>query len=281
MTTVDQTDVDRELDPSVEHFRELTLAKAKKARWSILTVTASQVLIVAGFLGLWQLVLELGIANPLFVGTPADVLTSFWQNTMNGKFVEAAGPTFLAVAIAFATASLVGILLGVIMDESAYLDRVLQPLIALMNSVPRIALAPMMIVWFGLGTTSKAVLAFSLVVFIQFVATSSALKNVDEYLLMLSKSLGCSRWQTFLNIKLPWAMPGIFGGFRLGIVYAVLSVVVSEMIASPNGLGQLIAFYSNTFAISDALAALLFLSVVTLVLVQVINAVEKRIGTWQ
>lgn len=268
-------------DPIIAKFRAATQRENKRKTRRRAAVFVTQLLIVAGFVAAWQLAITIGIANPIFVGTPLGVLTELWAKTIDGTFLSAAVPTFTAVVIAFVIASAVGIALGVLMDEFDFLDRVLQPLVALMNAVPRIALAPMLVVWFGLGTTSKVVLAFSLVVFIQLVATSSSLKNVDEYLILLSRSLGCSRWQTFVSVKIPWAVPGIFGGFRLGIVYSVLSVVVSEMIASPNGLGQLIAYYSNTFAISSALATLLFLSIITLFIVQIINLVESRLGTWQ
>ena len=268
-------------DPAVTRFRAERQRQLVRGRVRRGLVIACQLAIIGAFIGVWQFAITTGLANPTFVGTPSEMFSELWLKTVDGTFIRDAVPTFSAVVVAFVLASVVGTLVGVVMNEFPFVDRVLQPLVSLVNSVPRIALAPMLIVWFGLGMSSKVVLAFSLVVFIQLVATESALKNVDEYLLLLSRSLGCSRWQTFASVKIPWALPGIFGGFRLGMVYSVLSVVVSEMIASPDGLGQKIAYYSNTFAISTALATLLFLSIVTLVLVQIINVVESKLGTWQ
>ena len=271
----------REHDPAVVRFRERRKREESRARIRSVLVVVAQISIVSSFIVVWQLAITLGIADPTFVGTPKEMIQGLWTMTVDGTFLHDAIPTFSAVVVAFVLASVAGTFVGVLMNEFNFLDRVLQPLVSLVNSVPRIALAPMLIVWFGLGMTSKVVLAFSLVVFIQLIATESALKNVDEYLLLLSRSLGSNRLQTFMQVKIPWALPGIFGGLRLGLVYSVLSVVVSEMIASPDGLGQKIAYYSNTFGISNALATLLFLSIVTLILVQVINIFESKIGAWK
>lgn len=268
-------------DPVVERFEAEQLRRLSHLKLRRLGILGTQIGITAAVLGLWELVIRLGVANPLFVGRPAKVMEILWTNTWNGTFPRQAIPTFQAVLLAFVLATVVGITAGIVLHELKFLDQVFEPLLALLNSIPRIALAPMMIVWFGLGLASKTALAFSLIVFIIIVSTMGALKNVDDYLILLGRSLGAKRWQTFRYIKVPWATPGIFAGLRLGLVYSVLSVVVAEMMASPDGLGQLIAFYSNRFDVSAALAALLFLSLLTLALNAVITKTERRIGTWE
>lgn len=261
------------------HATQLDLV-AKERRRKIL-VFGTQLIVTAAFLLVWELLIRMGVINPIFMGRPATVFSTLWARTVDGTFLSQAVPTFKAVLLSFLLASGSGILIGIALHEFLFLNRVVQPMIALLNSIPRIALAPMTIVWFGLGLASKTALAISLVIFIIIISTQAALKNVDDYLLLLGRSLGANRWQRFAYIKLPWAFPGIFAGLRLGLVYSVLSVVVSEMMASPDGLGQLITFYSNRFDVSAALAALLFLSIITLALNGGINKVEKKLGTWE
>ena len=243
-------------------------------------VFASQLATAALLVGVWQLAASMGWANPVYVGSPVEIATELWENVRNGFFFVQAVPTFLAIVVAFGLSSIVGIAVGMVLHEIPFVDRVLAPFVAAFNGVPRIALAPVTIVWFGLGMASKVALAFSLVVFIVLVTTEAALRNVDPDLVRLCRTLGASKSKTLTAVKLPWALPGIFAGLRLGLLYAIVSVVVNEMIASPDGLGQLIAVYSNTFQISRMFAVLVFASIVTIVADLVLQKVERRLRIW-
>lgn len=230
--------------------------------------------------GGWQLAVASGLVKPVFFGAPVEILKELWANTANGLFFKESVPTLAAVIVAFVLAAIVGIAAGILLHEVPFLHAVFSPFIAAFNGMPRIALAPITIVWFGLGMASKVALAFSLVVFIELITTEAALRNVDPDLLRLCRSLGASKMRTLVSVQLPWAMPNIFAGLRLGFLYAVLSVIVTEMISAPDGLGQLISLYSNTFQISKMFAALVFLSTFTILADAALQKIEKRLKVW-
>lgn len=130
-----------ETDPAIERFRERRRRDHRRARVRTILVVLAQVAIVGAFVLAWQLAIVLGLANPTFVGTPREMLANFWEKTLDGTFLQDAIPTFSAVLVAFALSSVVGTFVGILMSEFTFVNRVLQPLVALVNSVPRIALA--------------------------------------------------------------------------------------------------------------------------------------------
>jgi len=267
-------------DATLTAFEDKTALDERRARTRSALVLVCQVATATVLVGVWQLAASLGFANPVYVGSPVLIAEELWRNTINGFFFVQSVPTLTAIAISFALASVAGIAVGVLLHEVAFLSRVLAPFIAAINGVPRIALAPVTIVWFGLGLASKVALAFSLVVFIVLVTTEAALRNVDADLVRLCRALGASRLKTLFAVKLPWALPGIFAGLRLGLLYAIVSVIVNEMIASPDGLGQLISLYSNTFQISRMFAVLVFTSIATILADTALQRVERRLRVW-
>lgn len=266
-------------DSVLRSFARRYDAQLARRRHLLIAAALTSAAIVVLLMGIWQTIVALKIANPVFVGSPSEVISAFWNFLTSGDLVKAGVPTVEAICIAFVLSASAGTVIGLILSESAFLRRVFMPLFVAANSVPRIALAPITIVWFGIGATSKVVLAVSLVVLIQINSTVGALQNVDPDLTLLCKTLGANRLKTLWRVKVPWALGGIFAGMRLCIVYSVLSVVAVEMIASSNGLGQRIAFYSNTFAISEALAMLLSLSIVSVVLTFLVGTLERLVSS--
>ena len=267
-------------EPARVVFDRKVARDLRRVRRRAVLVRLCQLATAVILIGAWQAAVALGWANPVYVGSPELIAVELWNNTRNGFFFVQAVPTLVAIVVSFALAGSVGILTGVLVHEVPFLDKVFAPFIAAINGVPRIALAPVTIVWFGLGMGSKVALAFSLVVFIVLVTTEASLRNVDPDLVRLCRSLGASRVRTLVAVKLPWALPGIFAGLRLGLLYAIVSVIVNEMIASPDGLGQLIALYSNTFEISRMFAVLVFTSIATILADAALQRIERRLKVW-
>ncbi|HKM74150.1 MAG TPA: ABC transporter permease subunit, partial [Stellaceae bacterium] len=128
-----------------------------------------------------------------------------------------------ATLIAFVLSGIAGVLGGLLLVELPYLKRICDPYLTAFNSMPRIALGPIFILWFGIGVTSKVALAFSLGFFIVLTSTFAGIRNIDPTLLRLSRSLGCSGWQQFTKITLPWAIPGVFAGLKLALISDLLT----------------------------------------------------------
>lgn len=267
-------------DPALAVFERQTALEDRRLRRQSTLVLLCQLATGGVLVGVWQLAASMGWANPVYVGSPILIGEELWQNMRNGFFFAQSVPTLAAILTSFALASVSGAAAGVVLHEVGFLNRVLGPFVAAINGVPRIALAPVTIVWFGLGMASKVAIAFSLVVFIVLVTTEAALRNVDPDLVRVCRALGATTLKTLFAVKLPWALPGIFAGLRLGLLYAIVSVIVNEMIASPDGLGQLIALYSNTFQISKMFAVLVFTSIATILADAGLQRIERRLRVW-
>lgn len=270
----------RILDAALPEFEARRKRLVSKMQARRVWVAVGQIATIALFFGTWQGLVWTGAANPVFVGSPLNIIHELYSNVVSGNFFIQGLPTLEAVVAAFSLSAVVGIWLGVILHEVPFLSSVFSPFVAALNGVPRIALAPITIVWFGLGLGSKVALAFGLVVFLELITTEAALRNVDQDLTTLCRSLGASKMKTLFSVKLPWAMPSIFAGLRLGLIYTILSVIVNEMISSPDGLGALISLYSNTFQISRMFAILAFLSLFTILADAGLRRIERALKVW-
>lgn len=166
---------------------------------------------------------------------------------------------------------------GLALTQSSIAREVFDPFITGLNSLPRIALAPLFILWFGLGINSKIALAFSLVYFVQLLATLGAVANVDPELTRLARILGFSRNDIYMKVVLPWSISGIFGGLQLGLVTSFLGAVTGEILGAKGGMGVVLVEYANLFKTNDVLAALLILAIVASTLAFVMRNIEKRL----
>ena len=228
----------------------------------------------------WWAAVHFGLADKFFVSTPWEV-AKFLAAHFTGQVVPNAVDTLLATLVAFVLSGVTGVLAGLVLVELPYLKRVVDPFLTALNSMPRIALAPLFILWFGIELTSKVALAFSLGFFIVLMSTFAGIRNVDPILLRLSRSLGCSPWQQFTKITLPWAVPSVFAGLKLALIYSFLGVVTSEMLASKVGLGQLIMYYSGLLRMEAVIGILLVMAVCAVALTMVADRIEAALlGSW-
>lgn len=239
-----------------------------------------RLIVALALIAVWTTIVELGWVDRFFVSTPKDI-GAFLISTFTAEIFPHAVDTLLATVIAFALSAVAGIFGGLVLVEFAGVKRVIEPFLTALNSLPRIALAPIFILWFGIGVTSKVALAFSLGFFIVLTSTMAGIKNVDPALMRLSRSLGCGAWQQFQKITLPWAIPSVFGGLKLALIYSFLGVVTSEMLASKTGLGQLIMNYSGLLRMDAVLGILLVLALCSVALTTLADRIEGALlGSW-
>jgi NitT/TauT family transport system permease protein len=189
--------------------------------------------------------------------------------------------TVLAATIAFWGGSIAAVLVGLLFAMVPRLHRACEPYLTLLNSMPRIALAPLFLLWFGLGIGSKIALAVSLTFFIVLSSTVAGIKGVNSDHLVLSRALGAKPSQVFFKVTLPSAVPIIFSGLRLGLVYALLGVVGAELIAAEHGLGQVLAYLQSTFDMDGVMALLFLLALLGLSITIAMNYLERKLLIWQ
>jgi NitT/TauT family transport system permease protein len=239
-----------------------------------------RILILLVFGLAWWGAVQLKWIDKFFVSSP-DAIIGFLVANFTKEIIPNAGNTLLATLIAFALSGIAGVLAGLLLFELPRVKRLIDPFVTALNSMPRIALAPIFILWFGIEVTSKVALAFSLGFFIVLLSTYAGIRNVDPILMRLSRSLGCTPWQQFTKIMLPWAIPSVFAGLKLALIYSFLGVVTSEMLASKVGLGQLIMYYSGLLRMEAVMAILLVMAVTAVVLTMLGDWVEAALlGSW-
>lgn len=244
------------------------------------SIFAARALFLAAILAVWQGAVAMGLANAAFVSTPAGVAQSLWHLFKDGEVLPDLGTTVLEIVIAFALSVVFGIATAVVLDRNDWLNRIVSPFLTAFNSMPRIALGPLFILWFGIGIASKVVLAFSLGYFIMLLSTLGGLKNVDRDLLLMSRLFGASELRLFRDIRFPWALPGIFAGLKLTLIYCSAGAVIGEMIAAKSGLGVLLQSFSGRFDVAGVLALILIVALLVMALTSLMDLTERRLLEW-
>jgi NitT/TauT family transport system permease protein len=244
------------------------------------SVLMARAVFLAVFLTLWQGAVVLGLANAAFVSSPARIVVALWKLVSEGGLGSNLLTTLIEVMISFVLSVVFGIASALVLDRSDRVNRVLSPFLTAFNSMPRIALGPLFILWFGIGIGSKVVLAVSLGYFIMLLSTLGGLKNVDRDLLLMSRLFGASELRLFRDVRLPWALPSIFAGLRLTLIYCSAGAVIGEMISAQSGLGVLVQSFSGRFDVASVMALILVVAFVVMALTALIDLVERRLLAW-
>ena len=232
-------------------------------------------------LGSWEYASAHGWLAPTFFGQPSGIAEFLVNNVADGKLWTDLGYTLAGTVMAFVLGASLAIAIGLAFVRFPALEQFLEPYFSVVNVMPRIALAPLFILWFGLGPGSKVAIGFSLTFFTVLSATVAGMRGVRADHLTLCRTLGACPAQVFFSVTLPGAVPVLFSGLRLGLIYALLGVVGGEIIASEKGLGQSLAYLGSTFNLTGVMALLLVLALLGVSVVRGMTWIEKRLLHWQ
>jgi len=232
-------------------------------------------------LGLWQGAARAGWIDASFLGSPLGIAQFTWHNLGNARLWTDLLWTLYSVFASFALGSLAAVAIGLAFVTWPPLERFCEPYLSALNVLPRIALVPLFILWFGLGVGSKIAMGFSLTFFIVLSSTVAGMRGVSHDHITLTRTLGASSRQMFFWVTLPGAVPVLFSGLRLGLIYALLGVVGAEVIASERGLGQQLAYLGSTFDINGVWSLLVDLAVIGVLIMKLMNWLERRLLSWQ
>src|SRR6202451_750324 len=195
------------------------------------------VLSVAGGLLLWELISRFLVDNALFLAAPSQIIVAIYRLAVTGQLWHHIGISAAEFALGYITASVLGIALGLAMASSATMKQALQPWVSGLYATPTIALAPLFILWFGIGIWSKVIVVITLVLFPVAINTEAGLRTTSERLIEMLRSFGATPRQIFFKVSLPSAVPFILAGLKLGIGRGLIGVVVAELFGSRAGLG--------------------------------------------
>jgi NitT/TauT family transport system permease protein len=228
--------------------------------------------------GVWWGAVRLFEVNPVVLPAPSDVWTGY--DTYRDLLWEETGHTAYSTVLGFLFSVVVGVLIGVAIAAWRPFERMFQPLLVAFNAVPKVALAPLMLIWFGYGQTPILAMAFMVCFFPIVLSTATGLTSTPADLAELVRSMDASRLQTFVRVRLPAALPQIFVGLKVAMPLAVIGVVVGEMQYGESGLGTIIVQTSGQGDTATAFAAITFLAVVSIVLYYALVLIERLTLPW-
>ena len=231
-------------------------------------------------LGFWEAASG-RLIDPFWVSSPSRVFGYLAQVTLDGSIFEHAAVTLYEAVAGFVIGALAGVGFGFLLARHGTLADVLDPYIVAFNGIPRIALAPLFIIWFGIGPTSKVVLVVIVVFFLTFFSTYSGVKGVDLELKNVLRIMGANERQVLLKITVPATVPWILTGLKLSVPYALVGAVVGEFVAASKGLGYLIHYNTSLFSTTGALGGILVLAAVVVLCNEVLNRAEARLLRWR
>ena len=252
-----------------------------------LRMLAYRVSFAGGFLVMWELsAWEIGpkrwlCVDPFWFGSPLRVLDYMVDITLSGSLFIDTWTTMYEAFLGYVIGAALGIALGFVLARLETLAEILDPFIVAVNGIPRVAMAPILIIWFGIGVESKIGLAVSLVLFLTFMNTYAGLRGVDPALRNLAQVMGANEMQVLWKVTLPASMPWILTGLKIGVPFAIIGAILGEFMAASQGLGFMIQHASNLFNIAGSFAGLILLMFIVLIANAAVNRLERYLLRWR
>ena len=254
---------------------------AAPARRRILSSGAAtlglQVAFVLALFLLWEGAVRAGLAPAILYGQPSSIWAKFLGSLADGSLARNSWVTFYEATAGFLLGSLIGTALGLLLWISPMVSRTVRPLVVALNGVPKIALAPLIIIWFGIDIGSKVASATILTTIVALITAQSGTARVDPDLITLMRSLGASRWRQWRSVVLPGAIPWVVAGLRLNVGFALIGAVVGEYIAAREGLGFLIYYAGSLYDLNTVWLGIFALMVMALVMDGAVSLLERRL----
>nr|WP_216294659.1 ABC transporter permease [Delftia acidovorans]MCA1069839.1 Riboflavin transport system permease protein RibX [Delftia acidovorans] len=228
-------------------------------------------------LGLWELLVRQWGLSALVLPAPSAIAASLWTGLATGYFWPHIWATLQALLLGLATGSAIGLLAGMALAESELLERVLKPYVVVSQVVPKLALAPLFVLWFGFGMLPTVLITALICFFPLMENTLTGLRQVDAQRLQLFRMLGATRLQTLLRLKLPTGLPAILAGLRVAVVLALVGAVVAEFMGASRGLGAVVIAAQGMMDTTLMFAALVLIAAMGLLLYQACLVLERRL----
>ena len=273
----DQTSQESRSAPS-----RVELAKATGAVRSLgsMGVTFARFGIIVGFFALWELASGRWI-EPFLISSPSRIFTSLFNGFRDGDLFQHSWVTFVEIAIGFPVGAIAGIGLGYAFERSRVLAEIFEPIIIALNGIPRTALAPLFIVWLGIGLWSKVGVVFLLTFFLNFFNTYTGMRQMDQEYVDLASLMGVKGWKLTFKVIFPAISPYVFTGIRTSIPFAVIGAIVGEFVAATEGVGFFIRMSAGIFRTADVFVGIIILMIMVIIMDKIAAVIERRALRWQ
>ena len=257
---------------SIEHQNYL-----KKLKLNKVIVTFSKIFIIVSFLLIWELCAKKEIINPFLTSYPSQVIKTIILLIKQNNLFNHIGITLYETLVSFSLASILGIIIASILWSSKTISKILDPYLTILNSLPKISLGPLIIIWIGANTNSIIFMALLISLFTSIINMYNAFINTDKSKIMLLKSFKASKKQIFFKLVLRGNIPSIINTLKINISLSLIGVIMGELLVSKKGLGYLITYGSQVFNLNLVITSIFILGIISYILYIVIDLIEKKI----
>ncbi|WP_028850600.1 ABC transporter permease [Thermocrispum municipale] len=252
-------------------------AKKRRRRWAM---PLGRLAIVVVLLVLWELSAGV-VVDEFFVSRPSKIWEKWAEWAADGTLWYNASSTFASAGVGFAIGGALALLVGYVLGGSRRLGDLIEPFITSIYSLPKLALVPLFVMWFGIGRPLQVAICALVVFFLMFYNTFYGIRDVDRSLIDAMRVMGGSRWDIAVRVRLPSALVWVVAGLKLSVPQALVAVVVAEILASNRGLGHLVALNSGQFNASGTFAALFTLLIIGITVDRLVAVITRRALLWK
>ena len=232
-------------------------------------------------MAVWQAFWSAGKISPLFFSGPSAIVERFWDELMHGRLRGDMRYSGLNFVLGFAMALVLGVILGVIIGWYRRIEMLLNPFVNALYAIPRVAMIPLIIIWFGIGIWSKVFIVFMTAFFPILINTIGGIRATDPDLLRAARAFCASDWQIFKTLAVPGAVPFILTGIRQGVALGLIGVVVGEMFGGSEGIGFMVAYGSQTFDTAQLFVGVMVIAFAGILLTALTERLEHHFSRWR
>jgi NitT/TauT family transport system permease protein len=234
----------------------------------------------AMLLAIWEAAGRAGLLNPMYVPSPSRIAAALTDLFADGRIWPHLNATFTAALAGLALGIALGIVLGVVAALVRVIAELIEPVMSVLNAIPRVVLAPLFVIWLGIGLASKVALSFILVAVLMFFTVFGGIRQVDRRLVERVVTLGGTRWSLVRHVYLPSVASWVLGNLKIAVGFAFTGACVGEFVAATHGLGYLLSFAQSTYNAALMFALILLILVVVLLIFAAAGRLEKYLLRW-
>jgi sulfonate transport system permease protein len=252
-----------------------------KGSWHRLIVVLGRLLVLTVIMAGAEFGVRSGFLSPLFFSSPSQIAGAFWTQFEQGTLAWNVVVTVSETLLGLVAGSLVGMAVGLALPQSRTLSRVIEPFLIVLNGIPVIVIAPLFILWLGLGLFSKIGISVYIVFFAMFIPVYTGSLRLEHALVDALRVMGASRWQIFWKVVVPSSMPSVYTGLKIGSGLALIGAVIGEFVASRSGLGHMILYASGTLDTPTLYLGIIALALFAAVLSFIVDAMGPLLVRWR
>lgn len=258
------------------NYSEKYIKYLKKIKRDKISTKIYQFLILIGLISVWELLVQLNVLDAFFFSSPSRIVTTLIDLFANNNLLEHMWITLYETTIGFLLATALGTLIAILLWWSEKLQKVLDPYIVVLNSLPKIALGPLIIIWVGAGTSAIVFMCILICIVITILSMLSAFLNCSKDKVLLMKAFGANKWQILFKLILPNALPEFISVLKINVGMAWVGTIMGEYLVSKAGLGYLIVYGSQIFKLDIVLTSTVVLCLLASLMYLIVGKLEKR-----